>query len=127
MDAILRQIPHLRVLGQQHATAVRLHGPHNALHEGGFTGTVMPRKGHARALLHHKGERIKQHARPEGDRQLLNGENQLLAEFVVPALDVRLLLREEVGAVIVDLDTEDAIPLANSIHHGLILTAQHLT
>ena len=98
MNTILRQVAHLGMLRQHHLAVVRLHTTHDTLHESGLTGTILPGKGNAVPLLHHKGERIKQHTRAELNMQILNSEyhtqreclykgNAGTSEIGVPAQD----------------------------------------
>ena len=75
MNTILRQIAHLGMLRQHHLAPVGLHGAHYAFHQGRFTRPVLPGKGYAVPLLHHKRERIEQHTRAEFNMQVLNSKN----------------------------------------------------
>ena len=82
MNTILRQIPHMGVAGQQHLTVVRLHSPHNTLHEGRLTGTVLPCERDTLSSFNNKGERIKEHAGTELYVKVLYGKNHYLPSLL---------------------------------------------
>ena len=88
VNTILRQIPHLGMLRQHHLSMVGLHAAHDALHQRGFTGTILTGKGNAVAMLHNKGKRIEQHARAELDVQVLYSKNHRRGIKETPALPI---------------------------------------
>ena len=75
MNTVLRQIAHMRVPRQQHTPVIRLLHPHDTLHEGRLTCSVLARKSNALSVLHHEGKRIEEHARTILDMQVLDGKN----------------------------------------------------